>query len=211
MRRIAPLLMLAILVTSIAGVVVVRWQEWAPSSLVVRSVLISIYLGWLGWEGTISLRDAQRPAPDSDRFTNEVYALAHGATILGTLWFAEAETSRTLILVGTMVFLLGISLRVVAIRTLGAMYSHRARLTNKHELVTRGPYRWIRHPAYSAMLTIHLGASLAFSSPAGGILTISLLLPAIIWRIVVEEKLLRQIRGYEDYCLRTARLIPRVW
>ena len=54
---------------------------------------------------------------------------------------------------GTMLLLLGVALRVGAIRTLGRMYSHRARLAGEHQLVTTGPYRWVRHPAYAAILT----------------------------------------------------------
>ena len=81
-----------------------------------------------------------------------------------------------------------------------------------HQLVTRGPYRWIRHPLYAvALLELFSLALLAsnwylLSFPCIG---------AVIFRWVIiprEEANLIKVFGneYEDYKRRTGALVPRV-
>jgi protein-S-isoprenylcysteine O-methyltransferase Ste14 len=80
-----------------------------------------------------------------------------------------------------------------------------------HRLVTRGPYRWIRHPMYTAVL-------IAFSSLVADHFS---WLRVAIWiamavvhiaKLTFEEKLLRsRFADYEAYSQRTKRLIPFVW
>lgn len=74
-------------------------------------------------------------------------------------------------------------------------------------LVTSGPYRWIRHPMYSAVL---LGsAALAWIAPAWAWLA-WVALAAVLWvKASLEESLLLQHHAaYADYRRRTRRLLP---
>ncbi len=81
-----------------------------------------------------------------------------------------------------------------------------------HYAVSAGPYRYLRHPGYSAIVLVYLGMPLLFGSryawvPAG----IGLI--ATFVRTALEDATLRrELPGYEDYAGKTrSRLIPGIW
>lgn len=78
------------------------------------------------------------------------------------------------------------------------------------ELVERGPYRYIRHPMYSAIIIACVGALISH----GGWVKILYLgvLTAVLWvKLKREEQLLSMVySGYPDYKQRTHALIPGV-
>jgi protein-S-isoprenylcysteine O-methyltransferase Ste14 len=93
---------------------------------------------------------------------------------------------------------------------LGRFLVPQAVVVEDHELVTRGPYRFVRHPAYSGDLALWLGAALG---------TANMLLLAL-WPVSVvgtyfqtrqEDDLLASKFGpaYETYAERTGRFVPR--
>ena len=96
---------------------------------------------------------------------------------------------------------------------LGGMYSGHLQVRTDHILVQHGPYRTIRHPAYAAYIIMGFGIAIGFSSLIGFLSIPLLLLPALIYRIFVEEKILLTEFGeeYRRYSHDTKRLIPRVW
>jgi len=79
-------------------------------------------------------------------------------------------------------------------------------------VISTGPYHFVRHPMYSALGIFYIFTPLALGSfvvlPA-----FALLLPVFIYRLLNEERILRQeLPGYPEYCLRTRfRLVPFVW
>ncbi|MGP0097897.1 MAG: methyltransferase family protein [Terriglobales bacterium] len=79
-------------------------------------------------------------------------------------------------------------------------------------VVSGGPYRMVRHPMYLGMSTMFFFTPLALGSyvawPA-----VALFIPVIVFRLLNEEKVLRQeLPGYPEYCLHTRfRLVPRLW
>jgi protein-S-isoprenylcysteine O-methyltransferase Ste14 len=80
-----------------------------------------------------------------------------------------------------------------------------------HNLVVKGPYRWVRHPLYVAALLAFLGNSLASANLflfASGLMVVLLL----VIRTRTEEKnlILRFGDAYLDYMKRTGRFFPRV-
>lgn len=80
------------------------------------------------------------------------------------------------------------------------------------EIVTRGPYRYVRHPFYSAFLLVLLAAFLAWPQP----LTLLLLLYGCAALAVTaareERRLSRSELGeaYRRYALHTGRFFPRL-
>jgi len=83
----------------------------------------------------------------------------------------------------------------------------------KDELCTTGPFRWFRHPLYTAWITVILpGGALYLNSWI--ILSAAVLLHPIWHRLVrQEEKMLSGIfqDQYRAYAARTGRFFPRLW
>jgi len=80
------------------------------------------------------------------------------------------------------------------------------------KLVSTGPYAVIRHPMYFGVLLMLLATPIALGS-YWALPPFLLLIPAIIFRILNEEEVLRRgLPGYTAYCRKTRyRLLPHVW
>jgi protein-S-isoprenylcysteine O-methyltransferase Ste14 len=109
--------------------------------------------------------------------------------------------------------ILGVVLFIWARKTLRDNYSGHISVKAGQTLVQSGPYRFIRHPAYTGYLLMALGISLGYASLAGLVAVLLLLLPGMVYRMNVEEKLLAQHFGdaYSQYMCTTKRLIPGIW
>lgn len=78
-------------------------------------------------------------------------------------------------------------------------------------LVTRGAYRWLRHPIYFGYLIAHLGFLLANFSLQNLAVMLALYIAQIV-RIHREEEILTNFPGYPDYCNTVRyRLIPGIY
>lgn len=79
-------------------------------------------------------------------------------------------------------------------------------------VIDTGPYAVIRHPMYASALLYLIGTPLALGS-YWGLLGMVLMLPALVWRLLDEERMLaRELPGYPEYQARVRRrLIPGVW
>jgi protein-S-isoprenylcysteine O-methyltransferase Ste14 len=126
------------------------------------------------------------------------------ASLPRSVWMAYA---------GVVLVTLGIALFVWARRLLGKNYSGHVSMKTGQPLVQSGPYRLIRHPAYAGFLLMALGLSLGYSSLAGLVSILVLLLPGLFYRTNIEEQLLLEHFGepYRQYIHRTKRLIPGIW
>lgn len=78
-----------------------------------------------------------------------------------------------------------------------------------HTLVTTGPYRWVRHPMYSAWAVLQLGYSLTTANWCIACLFLAAL-AAVVRRTPNEEAALAARFGdaYSEYAKRTGRFIP---
>jgi protein-S-isoprenylcysteine O-methyltransferase Ste14 len=95
--------------------------------------------------------------------------------------------------------------------TLGRFAVPGAGILRDHELVTSGPFRFVRHPLYSGALVLWLTAALGTWNWL--LLALWPLFLIIVVRLPVreEERLLHDKFGpaYDDYRRRTGRLVPR--
>jgi|CXWL01.1.fsa_nt_gi protein-S-isoprenylcysteine O-methyltransferase Ste14 len=114
---------------------------------------------------------------------------------------------------GLILVIIGSVLFIWARRTLGNFYSGHVSVIEGQLLVQSGPYHFIRHPAYAGYLLMSLGLALGYSSLAGFAAILFLLLPSVIYRIRVEDKMLAEHFGneFKIYAARVARLIPDIW
>jgi len=113
---------------------------------------------------------------------------------------------------GVCLFLLGVYIRITAIRTLGKYFLTNLGALQNHRLVKHGVYKYIRHPAYLGTFLFGSGITLFFSSLFGFLLMVGLLL-SYLYRIKNEEHMLIQIFGeeYQEYKKRTKKVIPFIY
>ncbi len=114
--------------------------------------------------------------------------------------------------VGLALFVSGFSLMSWAEAALGRQFSIQVTLQAGHQLVTSGPYRWLRHPRYSGILLYNLGVALVFHSGLTLIFWLALAV-VLMWRIHDEEDLLAQEfgSGWQAYKRKTWRLAPFIY
>jgi len=93
------------------------------------------------------------------------------------------------------------------------MYTGHVQVQTGHRLVRAGPYSFLRHPGYTGFVLMAVGFAVGFSSVVGLTAIPLLLLPGLIYRMNVEEKLLIEQfgDGYREYARVTKRLVPGVW
>ncbi|MFK0290579.1 methyltransferase family protein [Streptomyces sp. NPDC090442] len=103
--------------------------------------------------------------------------------------------------------------RLWAIVTLGRFFRGTVHIQQGHQVVTAGPYRWVRHPAYTGILIAGLDLALLTDNAASALVIVACCLLALGYRIRVEERMLLDALGeeYGAYAARTRRLVPGVW
>lgn len=80
------------------------------------------------------------------------------------------------------------------------------------QVVTDGPYRWVRHPAYAGGVVAYLVMPLLLDS-LWALIPAVLSAAAVVARTALEDRTLQaELPGYADYARRTRRrLMPGVW
>ena len=94
---------------------------------------------------------------------------------------------------------------------LGRQYSPQLQLRQEHQLITSGPYAWIRHPLYTAQDGFGLG--LALVSANWFFLAFFILSLVGLWfRVPKEERMMLDQFGeqYQTFMQRTGRFLPKV-
>lgn len=113
---------------------------------------------------------------------------------------------------GITILILGFILRQYSITTLGKFFIPTINKQKNQEIIQTGPYKYIRHPSYTGLLLELSGTALALSNIISFTLTITFLLPALIYRIKIEEKFLsKNFKSYQKYKLKTKKLIPFIY
>jgi len=113
---------------------------------------------------------------------------------------------------GVGIAIAGFALLQWAHNTLGNNWSDTPRMMKSQALVTNGPYKWIRHPIYTAFLLI-LGATFFISASwLIGFSFIGMTALEIASRIGFEESLMIEYFGkdYLEYMKRTGKIWPRL-
>jgi protein-S-isoprenylcysteine O-methyltransferase Ste14 len=103
----------------------------------------------------------------------------------------------------------GLALAIWARLILGRNWSGFVTLKEDHELVQRGPYRFVRHPIYTGLQSMVLGTAIAFGS-LGAFIAVPLVFLSFWIKLSQEERLmLKQFPDdYPDYQRRVKRIIP---
>lgn len=116
-------------------------------------------------------------------------------------------------LVGTAVGWLGLSLRWWSFATLGTYFTTVVKTSSDQIIISRGPYRFLRHPSYTGLLAAFLGCGLMLGNWIGVCASSFLVLTSLVYRLRREERALVRASGdaYLNFAHQRARLVPFIW
>ena len=114
--------------------------------------------------------------------------------------------------IGAAFVLAGLLFALWARMRLGRNWSAKVVLKKEHELVTQGPYAWVRHPIYTGVLLMVAGTAIAVGTPAS-LVGLTLVIWSAWIKLRLEEALmLEQFPDtYPAYQQRVKRLVPLLW
>ncbi len=184
-----------------------------PSIAVLSAILLASELAL-----AISKRSKTR-ATGKDRLTLPLLWLVIGLSIWAAFYcraaFPEAVFSHRLAtyLIGLSLFALGLVIRWASILYLGRFFTVNVDIAQDHQLITGGPYRYVRHPSYTGALLLFLGYGLCLLNLCSLLALVLPITVAFLWRMHVEEAALREAFGdrYREYTQRTRRVVPYIY
>jgi protein-S-isoprenylcysteine O-methyltransferase Ste14 len=111
--------------------------------------------------------------------------------------------------IGLAVYLVFSWIQVWSFKTLGDNYSQDIMIKKNHELITKGPFKIIRHPQYICQILLDLGATAATFGYIVGFLAL-IEIPIYIMRASMEDKLLAKYfsEKFSDYKKKSGFMIP---
>lgn len=113
--------------------------------------------------------------------------------------------------IGLLLTVSGMALEFATQLSLGRNYSTTVHISSEQTLVTNGPYRYMRHPMYTALVAVGIGLGL-MSASWYFLLPFILTAIVIVFRIPHEEAVLIEKFGpqYIKYAQSTGRFLPRL-
>jgi protein-S-isoprenylcysteine O-methyltransferase Ste14 len=134
------------------------------------------------------------------------------ALILGVFRLGVIEYKPeflTLRVVGLFLYIIFSWVQIWSFKSLGEFYSQEILIYKNHDLISKGPYKILRHPQYVSQILVDIGGGLAVMSYV--LLPIAIIeIPFLIMRALLEEKLLE--RNFKEkfvkYKKKTGFLIP---
>jgi protein-S-isoprenylcysteine O-methyltransferase Ste14 len=163
-----------------------------------------------------SLSKHSRPIVSQEKmrtkaFSILVFFIAEGLLIylqFGSFWISHL-LEKILIISGAIIILIGSLLNCIGRYQLGVFWSDENTVYKDHRLITTGLYAYIRHPLFTALLCLSLGAGMMFCNYVVMIATVAVLAPALYFRSRKEEQLLlKHFKEYADYKKKVSMFFP---
>jgi protein-S-isoprenylcysteine O-methyltransferase Ste14 len=127
--------------------------------------------------------------------------------------FADYRFIPALGWLGAVLFALSLVLFYRTHRDLGRFWSVTLEIRHAHALVTRGVYRYVRHPMYAAFFVWAIAQALLLPNVVAGLAGLIGFGTLFAFRVSREERMMEERFGadYRDYAARTRRIIPGVF
>ncbi len=132
------------------------------------------------------------------------YALMAAGMI--ALIATHALFSRAPVAIGVQA--VAVALMIWARFTFGIRSFHATANATAGGLVTTGPYRFMRHPIYTALVLFGLGGLVGHPSWVAAGLVLVILLGAVVRMLLEERFLVGRYPEYAAYAARTKRMVP---
>ncbi len=193
------------------------WQAWVFIVVFMASVsAIGVYLS-LKDPAHLERRKQVGPAAEQNMAQKIIISLA----ILGNVAllvfcafdhrFAWSPVPPSVSVVGDVLIVLGLLIDFFVFRE-NSYGASTIQTFENQKVISTGLYARVRHPMYVGVLVMMIGVPLALGS-WWGLAILALVIPALIWRILDEEKLLsKDLPGYREYAQKVRyRLVPYLW
>lgn len=190
-----------------------------PFEPIIKAIWLGFLLCWLWYARRV--KAVQRREGVAVRFAKYWLPLLVAGALLGPgAWFGDGDhglktrfvpRSGAVAALGCLLTLAGVAFAVRARQVLGRNWSVAVQLKREHELIVRGPYRWVRHPIYSGLLLAFLGTAIAIGE-VRALLALAIVAVSFWFKLRLEERWLEQQFGqaYADYRARVRALVPGV-
>lgn len=185
---------------------------------------VSFYVWFFGFETWVRLRDVRVKVVLDNRDRRSAFFLlvALYVGIFSAIAFAflaprfrvdHEDTGLAFFMTGVCLVWFGMLFRYWSIQTLGKYFRTLVLIHDDHQLITKGPYRYLRNPSYTGTVISVLGVGMALGNWLSIMAVVFAVCAGYAWRIRVEESALKMRFGsaYETYAAKTWSLIPFVW
>jgi protein-S-isoprenylcysteine O-methyltransferase Ste14 len=144
-------------------------------------------------------------------FMVAAYFLMFNDQFSGGLATRFVSASPTIGEIGVALTVAGIAFAIWARWHLGENWSATVTLKQDHELISSGPYRYIRHPIYTGMLLAFVGTALALGEYRA-LISVCIVLFAFYIKAKKEELFLTQEFGekFREHSRRTGMFLPKL-
>jgi protein-S-isoprenylcysteine O-methyltransferase Ste14 len=186
------------------------------AALLVTAAAISVYhrhRAEQAGRGEISLQEEGLPTAVALRSSGLVLMLSVVAYLINPRWMRWSSLNLPALLRWSSAWL-GTVFLVLALwifRTIGRNITSTVETREEHELVTDGPYHWVRHPLYAVGTSFFMSLGMVAANWFMGLASLVVMVMLLIRLPKEEEKLIERFGDeYRAYMDRTGRLLPRI-
>lgn len=176
---------------------------------------IGFFVIWVAW-ALKTKRTASRESASSRLsytiLTVAAYYLMFGGDIprefLRATLFTPTRWTEAL---GIAITVAGVAFAIWARIYLGGNWSGAVTVKVDHQLIRTGPYRWVRHPIYTGLISAMLGTAVV-RDEVRGLIAVALAYAGFKLKSKIEERTMTQTFGseYEQYSRTTGAILPRL-
>lgn len=126
---------------------------------------------------------------------------------------ADHAANPLAVILGTGIFFFALWFFRRTHKELGRNWSITLEIRDKHELISGGPYAFVRHPMYTSFMLMGLGQAFLLPNWIAGLAGLVGFAVLFFLRVDKEERMMLEIFGpqYRDYMGRTKRLVPYLY
>jgi protein-S-isoprenylcysteine O-methyltransferase Ste14 len=196
------------------------WEAWVYAAVCIFGFIISRYLASRRHPDLLVERShfLKNPNPEPwDKLLSPFLAFGSGiiplAAGLDMRFGPSAQFNLFIKVIAIILLLAGYALgsyALIANRFFSGMV--RIQTERGHQVIDRGPYRWVRHPGYAGALISYLAVPFLLDS-CWTLIPVAVTLIIIIIRTRLEDQALQhKLEGYQAYAQKVSyRLFPGVW
>lgn len=95
---------------------------------------------------------------------------------------------------------------------LGSNWANQIKIYKDHKLITKGPYKIVRHPLYASIIWMFYASSLMYVNYLVFLLNSLVFIPFMFYRAKQEENLLKKnFKNYKKYRSKTGMFLPKIF